>query len=397
MKILFVCARFPYPPLKGDQVRAYHQLRLLSARHKITLLSFADGTETTEQRLRVASFCERVILVPLTRKEQLRAIASGALSDLPFQTLLYNTQAMKKAVRQTLGESTFDVAHIQLARMAPHLESQTLPRVVDLIDALSLNMARRAQEERGIMRRLARLEQKRMNRSEKSICERFEQVTVVSQVDRDAVGNYANLHLNPNGVEADDFPFTVEGREANTLVFSGNMGYFPNVNAVLWFAEQVLPRIRNQVPDVRFQIVGANPTREVRALAERDNSIEVTGFVPDLRLYLAGAQVAVAPMRAGSGIQNKVIEAMSSGAPVVSTPFALGGLSARHEEHLLVGEDAASFAEQTVRLVKDESLRQRLAKAARHLVETEYSWETSVARLEEIYQAAIAAKQLSRT
>lgn len=404
MKILFVCARFPYPLLKGDQVCAYHQLRLLSARHQITLLSYVDKTTTDEARERVAPWCERVIEVPLNRMQQLRAVARGALSDLPFQTLLFDTPAMRHAISQTLRDSRFDLAHIQLARMAPHFEdanvhanaNANLPRVVDLIDALSLNMARRAQQERGLKRRLARLEQKRMSRLEKNICARFEAVTVVSQVDRAAIGEFANLHANPLGVETDHFPFTRAGRASDTLIFSGNMGYFPNANAIVWFVEQVLPRVKKEVPDVRLLVVGNNPTREVRALAERDASIEVTGFVPDLDAYLARAQVAIAPMRTGSGSQIKVIEAMASGAPVVSTPFALGGLAARHEEHLLVAEDAAGFAQQTVRLLQDENLRQNLAQAARHLVETECSWESSVARLEEIYGAALAAKGVAR-
>lgn len=385
VRVLYLAARFPFPALKGDQVRAYHQLRLLGKRHRITLVAFSEGPVAPGDRAHVEGFCERVVTVPIARTHMARALATNALSPLPLQALLYRVPAMRSALRGLHGER-FDLVHVQLARMAQHAADVDAPAVLDLIDALSLNMQRRAAAQRGPLRALFAHEAARMRRYERRLCETFAAVTVVSPVDRDAIGPYANLAVNGNGVDADAFAPGREPRTPGALVFSGNMGYFPNVNAVTWFAQAVLPHVKAEVPEVTFTIVGTQPPAAVRALAARDPAITVTGFVDDVRPYLARATACVAPMRTGTGMQNKVIEAMACGTPLVATPFALGAIAATHERELLVADDTAAFAAQTVRLLRDAALRERLAGAARTLVERRYSWERSVGALEATYE-----------
>jgi sugar transferase (PEP-CTERM/EpsH1 system associated) len=395
-RLLFVAARFPCPPLKGDQVRAYHQLRLLGKRHRITLLAFADRAISTAERAHVAAFCEELVTVPLSRRDMAGALLRRAASPLPLQTLMYQTDAMRSAVAAHAARG-FDVVHVQLARMAEHVAAVGIPCVIDFIDALSLNMERRAREQRGPLRPIVSLEARRMRAYERLLCERVAAALVVSHVDRDAIGPYRNLHVNPNGVDVDAFAFWDGPRIPDRLVFTGNMGYFPNVNAATWFAREVFPRVKAAVPGATLGIVGTDPAPEVRALAARDPAVEVTGYVDDLRVALRSATAAVVPMRAGTGIQNKVLEAMAIGTPLVVTPFALGGIDVRDGTHLLVGADAAAFAAQTVRLLREERLRAALARAARSIIEAAYSWEASVAALESVHaRAASSATSLRR-
>lgn len=388
MKLLFLTARFPYPPLKGDQVRGYHQLRLLAQRHSITLLSFARRDLPAEARRTIEGFGVEVITVPMRYPAMATGVLGGAFSAYPLQTLLYQSALMRRTLAGLLIRRSFDLAHVQLARMAPYLEQQAnLPRVIDLIDALSLNMERRYRRDRSPMRLAAYIEWRRLRQYERAICGRYDNVVVVSDIDRAAIGEFPNLHVIPIGVDLTSFPLAVEGREPYTIVFSGNMGYFPNINAVRWFTQEVWPLVRATEPRARFMIVGANPHPAVQALAH-ESGIEVTGLVPSIHTYLSRATLAVVPMQAGSGMQFKVIEAMACGTPVVVTSFALGGIAAIDGQHLLVCDTAQAFAASVLRLLHDSDARAKLAAQGRILVEECYTWERTVASIESLYLSA---------
>lgn len=392
MRILFVTGRFPYPLLRGDQLRAFHQLRLLGPRHRITLVTFAARPPAGEARDAVAGFCERIVSVPLRRPGMARNLLRHAFSPLPLQAALYDDPAMARALRALVPDGGYDIAHVQLARMAPHLAScRARARVVDLVDALSLGMERRAARDRPPARWLARLEARRLRAYESRVCAQAEQAIVCSRVDLEALGAPPNVAVVPNGVDLVRFPFGRAGREPGRVVFTGNLGYFANADAVLWFAGQVLPLVRRSLPGVRFEVVGARPPRALRRLARGDGAITLVGPVADVGERLRGAQAAVAPLQAGSGQSNKILEAMASGAPVVATPLAAGGIEARDGEHLLLAATPEEFAGELARLLGDPALAERLAGAGRRLVEAAYTWERSLERLEESYARALEA------
>lgn len=395
MKILFIASRFPYPPIQGDRVRGYHFLRLLSQRYEVTLVTPVPGPVDARAQQVVTQLCECWIPVHIPQWQAIAHLSHFPFSSLPLQTLYFCPPAIQKRVQALLQEESFDLVHVQLARMAPVADGLgSVPRVLDFIDALSLNMHRRSIQEQWPMKLLFRLEAKRMARYERELISSFDHQVISSPLDKEAIGACETLHVIPNGVNIEDFPYTENGREDNLIVFTGRMGYFPNAEAALYFATKVFPLILRQVPDAHFLIVGADPPRRVRQLA-RLPGVEVTGYVPHIQDYLARATIAVAPMQGGTGIQNKVLEAMASGTPVVATPYALGGIEAQDGEHLLVARDAKGLAEQVVRLLKDPALRRRLARNARRLVEEKYTWERSVAMLEEVYRLAIEQRSPS--
>jgi len=389
MHVLFVASRPPYPPLQGDRVRAYHFLRHLVRRHRVTLVAPVTARLTPEVQAANAALAERWVPVRIPRRWWVQAALRYPFSARPLQTLLFAAPSLLRAVQALVAQHAFDLVHVQLARLGPVAEvlPPQLPRVLDFIDALSLNMARRAAREPWPQRGFFLLEARRMARYERALVQVYTQQVVTSTVDRAAIGDFPTLHVIPNGVDVDAFPFYAGPREPGLIVFTGRMGYFPNEEAAVFFATQVFPQVRRAVPHARFVIVGADPTPRVQRLA-RLPGVEVTGFVPRVQDYLQRAQVAVAPMRSGTGIQNKVLEAMAAGAAVVATPQALGGIAARSGEHLLVAEDAAGLAAQVVRVLQDPTLGPRLARAARAWVETHHSWARATAQLEAVYQAA---------
>ncbi len=393
MRLLFLTARFPWPRLRGDQTRAFHQLQLLAPRHRTTLLCFSEAPVPEEGLAAVAPLCERVAVVPLGPAAMGAALARGAASPLPFQVSLYVHARMRRAVREAVEGEAFVLAHAQLARMAPYVEPLAIPRFVDLVDALSLSTQRRSLRDRALLRWPTALEARRLLRYERRLCASLEGASVASRVDREAIGkDAARLGIVPNGVDLRELTFDGSRRDPATIVFTGNMGYFSNVDAARWFAERVFPLVRRSVPRARFHVIGARPSAPVRRLARADPAVSVLGYVDDLRPHLRAATVAVAPMRAGAGQQLKVLEAMACGAPVVATPLAAEALEAGSEDALLVAGTAEAFADAVVALVREPGRAADLAARARLFVETRYTWEASTRRLEELHAAARARR-----
>ena len=388
MKILFIASRFPYPPLQGDRVRAYNQLRILSERHQITLV--APPEKEAEQNLAaIKPFCHHVELVTPKLWRQLLQMGRAPFTNIPLQTLYCLDPELPAKLNFLVQTEVFDIAHVQLARLGPLADSLgSLPKLLDLIDALSLNMQRRADEERFPKSWVFQLEAKRMARYEQYLTQQYDHLLISSPLDQKIIGDYKNLHVVRNGVDLNRYPFTPTGRDSFSIVFSGRMGYFPNANAAVWFATKIFPLIRQTVPQVTCFIVGADPTPAVKQLAGLPG-ITVTGYVPQIQDYLTQATLAVAPMLTGSGGQLKVLEALACGTPMVATPFALGGIEAIDGEHLLVAKEAEPFAQHVIRLLKSPTLGQKLAQHGRQLVEKKYSWQYSVEELEKVYQLMV--------
>jgi sugar transferase (PEP-CTERM/EpsH1 system associated) len=389
MRILFIAPQFPYPPIRGDNLRSYHFLRLLNLRHNITLVTPISGPLDEKAQDTIAQLCERFIAVPISQRKAIMNLSRSPFTYLPLQVLYFCPSGLEKAVRELVNKETFDLIHVHLARMAPAVtEINRIAKVLDFTDALSLNMQRRSELERWPLKWIFKRESDRMSLYEQELIFLFEQQIVSSLVDKAAIGAHKSIHVVPNGVNIEEFPYNEKGRENKIIVFIGRMSYFPNASAAIYFANHVFPIIRREEPEARFLIVGDNPPHRIQSLS-RFPGIEVTGYVPDVWDYLTKSSVAVAPMQAGTGIQNKVLEAMSSGTPVVATPYALGGIDAHNGDNLLVAWDAKGLANHVIQLLNDSTLRNHLARNARKLIEQKFTWERAVRMLEEVYQLAV--------
>lgn len=387
IRILFVTSRFPYPPLKGDQVRSYHQLLELGKRHDITLISLCEEGELESDMGELDKICSKIVRIPRSKYAGLfDALVMPLFRGWPVQVGLYHSRRLRRSVREHLSIGHFDVFHVQLSRLDPVVPANPgVPLVMDMVDALSLNMQRRADQDSFFRGLIFRLEAWRMRALESRIVRRYDKVVVVSEADRIALGSASNVHVIPNGVDTGRFCFGLEGRKPDSIVFSGNMSYFPNVDAAEWFAEKVLPLIVRRRPQVEFVVAGANPHQRLRRIAEGNPAVVLTGFVPKMEDVLSSMTLAVAPMRSGTGIQNKVIEAMASGLPVVASTFALGGLRVQDGRELLVARNEQEFADAVVGLLADPERRTEIARQARMYVEREHSWEGSAGQLETVF------------
>lgn len=394
MRILFVVGRPPYPPLRGDQVRAWHQVRLLARTHAVTVLALHG--EDPDARAALDGLGVRSLWSPAALPARALAVLRHAVSGVPLQAALFDLARHRRALADAL-RAGFDLVHLQLVRLAPLLPAVgAVPCVVDLVDALSANLARRAERDRGVARPFWRLEARRLAACEAETIARAGHSVVVSDADREALGGGPRLSTVPNGVDGARFGYEGTARPNAVVAFTGNLGYFANADAAAWFAREALPLVRARRPDARFVVAGARPSRAVRALGGLPG-VTVRGPVADMAAVLRDARVAVAPLRSGSGQQSKVLEALACGTPVVASPLALSGIAAEPGRDLLLGADAQGTADAVVRLLADDVLAARLASAGRALVEERYTWDRSVALLEAAYDRAVRAHDAPAT
>ncbi|MCQ4165831.1 glycosyltransferase [Tahibacter harae] len=388
MRVLFITQRLPARSARGDQCRAFAHIRALSQRHRITSLSFSSAGAA--ERAALQPYCEDVIVLPRSRLRAAVRVLAALRGIQPLQVALHADAGRELDLAALRGRG-FELVHVQLARLAPVLdEFAPLPRVLDFVDALSLNMARRARYDRGPAGWLAALEAPRLRAVELAVSERYV-TTVCAAADRAAIRSDARApRLVRNGVDLDEFPFHRGQARAEEIVFVGNLGYFPNVDAACWFAAEVLPRLRRERPQLRLRLVGARPAQALRRLAAAQPNIELVGPVDKVQPYLARAAAAIAPLRAGSGQQFKLLEAMALGTPVVSSAQSAEAMGAVDGEHLLVADDAAAMSAALLRLLAQPELGQALALRARALVQAEYSWARSAQELEAVWQEAAA-------
>jgi glycosyltransferase involved in cell wall biosynthesis len=337
----------------------------------------------------LSSLCEHVAVVHCPIGQSGLNLLRGLINPLPFQTLFFYHFKIRQYLERLLRKENFDVIHVQLVRMAPAAVGIKMPRVLDLIDSLSLNMLRRSIHESFPLSELTRIESRRIYNYEQALVNQYDYLTVSSMADKKYIGNYDNLLVVPSGVDIDTFPFVdFNGREPNTIIFTGRLKYFPNAVAVRYFVDEIFPIVRKKLPNARFLIVGAEPPRWMRELGNKRPGIEVVGYVPNVHAHLSRASVAVAPLRTGSGFPTKVAEAMASGTPVVATPQVLEAIEVQEDFHLLIGESAEAFAEKVALLLQNKDLAVWIAYNARRLIEEKYTWEKSSLRMEQIYQMA---------
>lgn len=384
MNILFLTPRFPYPPLKGDQAIPYYRLKELGGRHEITLLTLYEKDSDLAGLDHLRSFCREIHAVKLPRWLSVaNMLFLGAFSRLPFQVLYFRSPAFARKLDEVLAGGKFDVAHAFMLRMMPYLEKIAAPKLLELVDSMALNMRRRASTEGPLTRWLFAEESRRVGVYEPAAAKTAQRLVVVSRKDKDFIPG-ANVSVIPLGVDTALFRPAEPRQNRPVMIFTGNMGYAPNVTAVLWFAERCLPLIQREMPGAELVIAGARPAPAVLALGKRPG-IKVTGPVASMPEVLAGAAVAVAPMQSGSGMQFKILEAMACGLPVVATNLGVGDIQAVPGEHLLVADAAGEFAAAVLRLLRSPETAGTMGKAARAFIEQNHSWVGAAAAVEQLY------------
>ena len=390
MKILVVLPRFPYPLDKGDKLRAYHQIAELAKRHEIYLFALSHSPFSTFH------FPLSTEQVRLHWWESATGIIKAFLTGKPLQLGYWSSRRARRTYTHWERQVQPDVVYCQMVRTIPTLNTKHLSPstkyVLDFQDALSLNTQRRMERSHGPLRWILNYEYRALQRTEQQALRLFDATTVISQTDRDAISPKVNIV--PNGVDTDYFNVdkmisshdnvsTYQRINVSTysIVFTGNMSYAPNVDAAQYLIKEIMPFVWSQVPSATVLLAGADPKPAVKALA--GPKVTVSGRLDDIRQAYSSAKVFVAPMRIGSGMQNKLLEAMSMGLPCVTTSIAATPLGATPGEHLLVGDTAEEIADLIVKLGSDE-LHNSIADGGHHFVLEHYSWPAAVAQLEKI-------------
>ena len=395
MNILLVSPCLPYPPNRADKVRAWHILQHLARRHAVHLGAFVDDPADWAQLPVLRPLCASVCLRPLGRLRQLARLPATFLGGRALSIGIYSDRMMRHWVQELL-QGRIDLALALSTVGASFLidRHKQHPAILDLLDCDSEKWRHQAAAARWPWRGLLAREHRLVRTFERAATWYFDRTLVVSAAETEllrtiAPESAARIGTVGNGVDTSFYdpapmrpdPYPADGRR--TVIFSGAMNHAPNIEAVLWFAAQVMPRLRAQGIPIRFAVVGPAPTPAVRRLRHLPD-ILVSGFVPDLRPWLRYAAVAVAPLRRTRGVQNKVLDGMAMALPVVATPLATDGIDAMPGRHLLLADDAAGFAEAIIELVREPQRARELGAAARRRVVERHAWANRLRDLDRV-------------
>ncbi len=402
MRILFV---LPYIP-NLIRVRSFNFIRALAARgHSVSLFAVDDGSADEDDLSAAAEICDRIETVPLTKQRAGWNMLTAVPSSLPLQAAYaWHPKAVSSprpgSILADLGK--FDLIHVEHMRASRYGlamkamlfgQGHFIPVVYDSVDCLSVLFRLTARHALHPLNRLVALfEIKRNERYESFLLGQYDRVLVTSNAERSAFISLrdgkdiaAEISVVPNGVDLDYFrPDLQPTKDADTIIMTGKMSYHANIAMCRYFIEEILPQIWRSRPDVRLLVVGKDPPVSLRAYAQ-DDRIRVTGMVPDLRPYFQQASAAVAPLVYGTGIQNKVLEAMASGLPVVATSQAAAALGVQNGRELFIADQPSEFAERVIELLADPDLRMHFSATGREFVERHHDWNRVASQLEEIY------------
>jgi sugar transferase (PEP-CTERM/EpsH1 system associated) len=392
--LLFLAHRIPFPPNKGDKLRSFNLLRYLSAHYRVHLGCFVDDPSDLQHVGEVRKYCAESAFIPLHPFWRRVCSLTGLLSGEALSVVYYRDARLAAWVR-TLRER-HDIRRVLVfsSVMAQYAEpADGARRIADMVDVDSAKWARYAKDRKWPMSWLYEREGRHLLEFETGIARRFDATVFVSDAEarlfQRLSGTPAQLvHCAGNGVDTEYFkPDSVRaspyGPGGRVIAFTGAMDYWPNVDAVNWFAKDIFPQLRQSVPDLRFAIVGARPSAEVRRLGEREG-ILVTGTVPDVRPYLEHAVAAVAPLRIARGVQNKVLEGMAMALPVVATPDAAEGLALAPGKEIIVARTSDEFVDSLKAILNG---RKAIGAAARDRVLRSYSWEANLSRVRDLLEA----------
>ena len=384
MKIIVVLPRFPYPLEKGDKLRAYHQLRTLSQENELYLVALADELPTEDSLAKVRPFCKEIHIVKLSFLSKCWNITRALFKGIPFQCGYFYKKEAQKVIQELLTRVNPDRVYCQLIRTTEYVKHLPTKKILDYQDVLSKGMQRRYEMGRWYEKPFFRCEYRRLARYERRIFDYFDEKVIITEVDRELIPHTENEHIHviANGVDSDRYTSYDCPKEFD-LIFAGNMGYAPNIEAAEYLCREVLPLLLEEQPSLKLAICGANPAQRVLNL--RSRNVTVTGWVDDMAEYYAKSRIFIAPMHLGTGLQNKLLEAMSMKLPCITSPLAGKPLKGvENGKEILICHTTTGYAEAVQHLLENEDSYREIAENGYQFVRRNYNWETINQKLEEI-------------
>jgi sugar transferase (PEP-CTERM/EpsH1 system associated) len=387
MKVLFVCHRLPYPPNRGGKIRPFNMIRHLSQKHQVVVASLAHTETELKEGLALRYHCHEVLAEVVPNFS--RWVRAGRVlpTKRPSSVAYFWSPRLRHRIEDTAARYRFDAIVVHCAFAAQYVLGISANfRLLDFGDLDSGKWLNYRQFRGFPLCYGYGLEARKLRRYEKQLTKSFDYCTLTTQGELE---EFKKLNVEipsmviPNGVDAAYFHPESKPRNRHIIAFVGRMDYFPNIDGATYFAEDIFPKVRQRVPDAELWLVGSNPSRLVRNLGAL-SGVKVTGHVADVRPYLLQASLTVAPLRLARGTQNKILESMATGTPVVATAVAAKGVDAIPGRHLLVAEDPADFAAEVSRILEDKTFAITLSECARRQVENAHSWPRSMQILDSI-------------
>ncbi|MBK6831239.1 MAG: glycosyltransferase [Flavobacteriales bacterium] len=386
MRLLVLLSRVPFPLEKGDKLRAYHLVTRLAKRHEVYLFCLSDARVDPAHIEHLQQVCAHIEVVRIGRWRILLKLLTAVFTRLPFQVAYFHHGHAQRRIDRAIERFRPDHVICQLVRTTEYVrERYALPKTLDYMDTLSKGMERRTETAPLHLRPIFRAETRRLIRYENLMFDQFDHAVIISAQDRDYIYHpfRDRMAVVPNGVDTKLFtPQEVE--QQYDLLFTGNMNYPPNIDSVLYLVQKVLPIVRKQRPATSLLISGVDPTASVRDLAKTDPLISVTGWVRDIRSSYATSRIFVAPMQIGTGLQNKLLEAMAMRIPCITSALANNAVGAPAGDAILIGETPEDYAALILRLLADPGERKRIAANGYDFVRANFDWDRSAEALERL-------------
>ena len=391
MKILFLSPTVPFPLTDGGRIRVFNLLKQIAKKSEVTLLALETQTTDADGVAELQALGIQVHLVPnapTLPRVSLGTLAKAFLRRQPITVARYDVPAYRQKFRELIADQAFDLVHYEMFHIAQFYTETDLPGILSQQNVDSAIWRRLCSETTNPFYKFTYwTQQLAFQRYERVLSPKFDAVTCTSDIDAAVFQRHCAkdaIEIIPNGVDITHYlpDFTTEAPAH--LIYIGSMDWYPNEDAVAFFADEVLPRIQEKVPDVRFSIVGGNPSGRVQKLAERDGVV-VTGRVPEIKPYFAEATVFVVPLRIGSGTRLKILEALAMGKAIVSTTVGAEGLDLKDGEEIFIADEPIAFADAVTRLLMDSELRRRIGENGRARVERDYDWRSIGEKLYGVY------------
>ena len=391
MKILFLSPTVPFPLTDGGRIRVFNLLKQIAVKNEVTLLALETQTTDADGVAELRQLGIQVHLVPnapTLPRVSFGTLVKAFLKRQPITVARYDIPAYRQKFRELIAIQTFDLVHYEMFHIAQFHTETHLPGVLSQQNVDSAIWRRLCSETANPLYKFAYwTQQLAFQRYERVLSPKFDAVTCTSDIDAAVFQQHCTenaIEIIPNGVDITHYrpDFTTEAPAH--LIYIGSMDWYPNEDAVAFFADEVLPRIQERVPDVAFSIVGGNPSARVQKLAERDGII-VTGRVPEIKPYFAEATVFVVPLRIGSGTRLKILEALAMGKAIVSTTVGAEGLDLKDGAEIFIADEPTAFADAVTRLLTDVQLRRRIGENGRSRVEQDYDWCSIGEKLHALY------------
>jgi polysaccharide biosynthesis protein PslH len=395
MKILYVCHRFPFPPKRGGKIRPFNMIRHLHASHDVTVASLARSRAEAEEGRGIAQYCSRYEVALVSGPLQTARMIARLPTPVPSSFGYFHSPALARRIGHLLRTTAFDVIFVHCSSVAHYVSrAANVAKILDFGDMDSQKWLDYGRLRPFPLNLGYRLEGIKLVAEEKRLARAFDVCTATTRAEWNTLEGYATGAVTdwfPNGVDSDYFAPTGESYDPDTISFIGRMDYYPNQECMIGFCRDVFPLIRERRAGARLVIVGADPSAEIRELAEIPG-VTVTGSVPDVRPWLKTSAVMVAPLRIARGTQNKILEAMAAGVPVVTSAAAAGGVDAVAGTHLQVADTPADIADATLRMMSDPAARQRFAMAGRARMLSHHAWDKSMQRLDRIIERCVESR-----